>query len=77
MSTPRNRPDPIDDIEKPHSLAVEPASDGPSAPLTVRLRDPWSDFLRVADKPSDADAPQRSPSALPLLDAMKGILQWD
>jgi hypothetical protein len=77
MSIRKEQPDQIDDIEKPHSVAVEPDGDGPSAPLTVRLSDPWSDFLRVADKPSDADAPQRSPSALPLLDDMKGILQWD
>jgi len=77
MSTRKDQPDQFDDIEKPHSLAVEPTDDGPTAPLTVRLSDPWSDFLRVADKRSDPDAPQRSPSALPLLDDMKGILQWD
>jgi hypothetical protein len=77
MSTRKDKSDHFDDIERPHSLAVEPAGDGSSAPLKVRLSDPWSDFLRVADKPSDSDAPQRSPSALPLLDDMKGILQWD
>jgi hypothetical protein len=77
MTTRKDQPDRIDDIEKPHSLTLEPASDGPSVPLTVRLSDPWSDFLRVADKRSDPDVPQRSPSALPLLDDMKGILQWD
>jgi hypothetical protein len=77
MSTRKNQPDQFDDIEKPHSLAVEPMGDRPSAPLTVRLSDPWSDLLRVADKRTDPDAPQRSPSALPLLDDMKGILQWD
>jgi len=77
MTTRKDQPDQIDDIEKPHLLAVEPAGDGPSVPLTVRLSDPWSDFLRVADKRSDPDAPPRSPSALPLLDDMKGILQWD
>ena len=76
MTTRKDQPDPFDDIEKPHPLVVE--SDGDSSvPLTVRLSDPWSDFLRVADKRSDPDAPQRSPSALPLLDDMKGILQWD
>jgi hypothetical protein len=77
MTIRKDQPDKIDDIETPHSLAVEPAGDGTSVPLTVRLSDPWSDFLRVADKRSDPDAPQRSPSALPLLDDMKGILQWD
>jgi len=77
MSTRRDKPEQLDDVEKPHSLSIEPADDGPSAPLPVRLSDPWSDFLRVVDKPSDPDAPQRPPSALPLLDDMKGILQWD
>ena len=77
MTTRKDQPDPFDDIEKPHPLVVEAIGDGASLPLTVRLSDAWSDFLRVADKPSDADAPPRSPSALPLLDDMKGILQWD
>lgn len=78
MKTRKDQPDPFDDIEKPHPLAVEGIGDGASsAPLTVRLSDTWRDFLRVADEPGDPDAPQRSGSALPLLDDMKGILQWD
>jgi hypothetical protein len=76
MTTRKDQPDKFDDVEMPHPLVVESIGDA-SPPLTVRLSDPWSDFLRVADKRSDADAPQRSPSALPLLDDMKGILQWD
>jgi hypothetical protein len=74
-----NRKDPkaFDDVEKPHPLVVEPGGDAASAPVTVRLSDPWSDFIRVADKRLDPDAPQRSTSALPLLDDMKGVLQWD
>ncbi|MDQ6870545.1 MAG: hypothetical protein M3037_00870 [Gemmatimonadota bacterium] len=77
MTTPKDQSDQFDDREKPHPLAVEPVGDGVSEPLSVRLSDPWSDFLRVADKRNDSDAPRRSPSALPLLDDMKGILQWD
>ena len=77
MTTRKDQPDAFDDVEKPHPLVVEAGADGASAPVTVRLSDPWSDFLRVADRRSDTDAPQRSPSALPLLDDMKGILQWD
>jgi hypothetical protein len=77
MTTRKDQPDPFDDIDKPHPLVVDAIGDGSSPPLTVRLSDPWSDFLRVADKLGDADAPQRSASALPLLDDMKGILQWD
>lgn len=78
MTTRKDLPDPFDDIEKPHPLVVESIADAaPAAPLTVRLGDPWSDFLRVPYERSDADAPQRSASAVPLLDDMKGILQWD
>ena len=77
MTTRKDQPDQFDDIEKPHPLVVEPIGDGVAAPLTVRLSDPWSDFLRVADERSDSDPPQRSGSAVPLLDDMKGILQWD
>jgi hypothetical protein len=76
MTIRKVQPHVFDDVEKQHPLVVE-AGDGTSAPVTVRLSDPWSDFLRVADKRGDSDAPQRSPSALPLLDDMKGILQWD
>jgi hypothetical protein len=77
MTIRKIKPDSFDDVERQHPLVVEPAADGVAAPVTVRLSDPWSDFLRVADKRSDPDAPQRAPSALPLLDDMKGILQWD
>ena len=77
MTTRKDKPDPFDDIEKPHPLVVETSGDAAAAPLTVRLSDPWSDFLRVADDRSDPAPRQRSGSALPLLDEMKGILQWD
>ncbi|MDP9201791.1 MAG: hypothetical protein M3P26_07645 [Gemmatimonadota bacterium] len=66
------------DIEKPHETVADSFSDGLAGkPLTVRLGDLWSDFVRVADERRDPDAPPRSPSAVPLLDDMKGILQWD
>ena len=78
MTTRKDLPDPFDDIEKPHPVAVESIGDAATAaPLTIRLRNPWSDFLRVPDERIDPDAPQRSASALPFLDDMKGILQWD
>lgn len=78
MTTRKSVPRPFDDIEKQHPLVAESIGDeAPAPPLTVRLGDLWSDFLRVADEPSDPDAPRRSASALPLLDDMKGILQWD
>jgi hypothetical protein len=45
--------------------------------MTVRLGDLWSDFMRVADEARDHDAPKKRGAAVPLLDEMKGILQWD
>lgn len=69
---------PFGDIEKPHETVADSFSDGLGAePLTVRVGDLWSDLIRVADERRDPDAPSRPPSAVPLLDDMKGILQWD
>jgi hypothetical protein len=71
-------PDRLDDIETPHALAAEPAGGaGMEAPLTVRLGALWSDLLRDANERAEASSASRSPSAVPLLDDMKGILQWD
>ncbi|MGH7652006.1 MAG: hypothetical protein ACREMS_09200 [Gemmatimonadaceae bacterium] len=58
---PRNR---LGDVEKPHPVVADGAGEcSPVEPLTVRLGDLWSDFLRTADET--------------ILDDMKGILQWD
>jgi hypothetical protein len=68
--------DSFDDIEKPHDLVADALGDRlPDQPLTVRLGDLWSDLLRVSTE-SDP-APERTGSGVPLLDDMKGILQWD
>jgi hypothetical protein len=78
--TKRKDPKPFSDIEKPHETVADTFGDGlVRDPLTVRLGDLWTDFVRGADEqPRESQAPpQRSPSALPLLDDMKGILQWD
>jgi hypothetical protein len=77
MTTRKDQPDTFDDVEKPHPLVVESAPDGESRLVTVRLSDPWADFVRAAGRRSDPDAAPRSPAAVPLLDDMKGILQWD
>jgi len=78
MTASRQPPDPFDDVEKQHLTAVDSTDgDGRDAPLTVRLGDLWSDLIRVADEPRDPEAPAKSSSAVPLLDDMKGILQWD
>ncbi|HZE08633.1 MAG TPA: hypothetical protein VE110_07725 [Gemmatimonadaceae bacterium] len=67
----------FDDIEKPHPVVTDTLGEGLSCePLTVRLGELWSDFLRAADETEDA-ARKRSSSAVPILDDMKGILQWD
>lgn len=77
--TPRKDPTkPFSDIEIPHETVADSFGDGlGSEPRTVRLGDLWTDFFRTANEPRDPDASQRSSPALPLLDDMKGILQWD
>jgi len=78
MTTRKDLARSLDDVEKPHPLVVESFGDAPpSTPLTVRLGDLWSDFLRAPDERTDRDAQPRSASAVPLLDDMKGIFQWD
>jgi hypothetical protein len=78
MTTRKDPTRPFSDIEKPHETVADSFGDGVGRePLTVRLGDLWSDFVRVADERRDPDASPRSPSAVPLLDDMKGILQWD
>jgi hypothetical protein len=68
----------VGDVEKPHPTVTDSAGkELGSEPLTVRLADLWSDFIRVADRARDPEAPKTSTSAVPLLDDMKGILQWD
>ena len=78
MTARKDPTKPFSDIEVPHETVADSFSDGlGSEPLTVRLGDLWTDFVRAADEPRDPDSAQRSSSALPLLDDMKGILQWD
>jgi hypothetical protein len=75
--TPTELPDNFDDVEKPHPLVAEMGDGGPSEPLVVRLGDLWNDFLRAKNGEIDHDSMRRSTSAMPLLDDMKGIMQWD
>ena len=77
MIPPKDLPDSFDDMEKPHPLVAESADGAPSQPLAVRLRDLWTDLVRVDDETSDRESTPRSSSAMPLLDQMKGIMQWD
>lgn len=77
----RNRkefPKPFEDIEQPHETVAESFSDGLGVELlTVRLRGFWSELIHSPDASRELDTPPRSPSAVPLLDDMKGIRQWD
>lgn len=70
----------IGDLERAHPTVADSVGDELGAePLTVKLGDLWSDFARVAERARDPEAPkdERSHGAVPLLDDMKGILQWD
>ena len=69
----------IADIERQHPTVAESLGGGLGAePLNVRLSDPWSDFLRGADaQDQDKARDPRAKGGVPLLDDMKGILQWE
>jgi hypothetical protein len=77
MIPPRDLTDPFDDIERPHALVAESADGTPTEPLAVRLGDLWTDLMRVDNETGDHESRLRSHSPLPLLDYMKGIMQWD
>jgi hypothetical protein len=46
-------------------------------PLPVRLSEVWSEILRLAGGSAASGPTPRRASAVPILDDMKGILQWD
>ena len=78
MSTHKKTSASLSDIEKPHPTVADDLGDESGGePMTVRLGDLWSDFIRVADEARDPEALRKPGSAVPLLDEMKGILQWD
>jgi hypothetical protein len=77
MISRKDLPDPFDDVEKPHPLVAESADRAPSQPLAVRLSDLWADLMRVDDEAIEPESRLRSHSPMPLLDYMKGIMQWD
>jgi hypothetical protein len=70
----------IGDIERRHPTVADSVGDALGAePLTVRLGDLWSDFRKTSEQDRDPDAAHasRGQGSVPLLDDMKGILQWD
>jgi hypothetical protein len=68
----------VAEIERPHATVVDSIGGELGAELlTVRLGDLWADFARVANQARNPEAPKESTPTVPLLDDMKGILQWD
>lgn len=67
----------LGDEEKPHPIVADSVGDGSGEPIAVRLGELWSEFMRVAEDAHDPESPKKPASALPLIDEMKGILQWD
>jgi hypothetical protein len=68
----------VGDTERPHPAVVDSIGGELGAePLTVRLGDLWANFMRVASQARDPESRKRSTPTVPLLDDMKGILQWD
>lgn len=66
------------DVERSHpTVADSIGDDSGGEPLIIRLGDLWSDLVRAAGESRNIESPARSSSAVPLLDDMKGILQWD
>ncbi len=73
--------EPFGQVDRPRETVADSFSDGLVAePLAATLGDLWSGLIRVAnERDADAlpDAPPCPHSAVPLLDEMKGILEWD
>jgi hypothetical protein len=68
------------DVERPHPTVADSLGGALGAePLPVRLGHLWSDFVRDAEEARDPESPKdtRNRGEVPLLDDMKGILQWD
>jgi hypothetical protein len=78
MTIRKDIPKSFADIERPHATVTDSFTDGQGAELlTVRLGALWSDLMRVPDERRNPDTPPRPSASLPLLDEMKGILEWD
>jgi hypothetical protein len=77
MKDPKD-PSSLTDIEKLHPTVAEFVGDESGGErLSVRLGDLWTEFVRPAKKGNDREAGDKPGSSVPLLDDMKGILQWD
>jgi hypothetical protein len=77
MSTPR-RPSPkIGDVETSYPTVADDFGETEGQPLTVRLGDLWSDFVRAPEQSLGSDRQVKAAPAVPFIDDMKGILEWD
>jgi hypothetical protein len=73
MTNPKGLPR-FTDKEAPRPTVFD---DAEMPPLTVRLSGLWSDYVRGVNAGRNPDAARESSSSIPLLDDMKGILQWE
>jgi len=72
-----DRSPPAGDVEGSHPTVADSIGDElGSEPLIVRLGDLWSDFVQAGEL-RNTESTTRCRSAVPLLDDMKGVLQWD
>jgi hypothetical protein len=77
MTDPRGLPR-FTDVERPvapESEIVDTADE--HLRFVVKLGDLWSDYIRGVNLGRDPESPPRPGSSMPLLDDMKGILQWE
>lgn len=64
--------------EKRHLTVADTFAEGESeAILQVRAGDIWTDFIRVPPEQGSKDGSLRQDGAVPLLDDMTGIRQWE
>jgi hypothetical protein len=79
MTKRKDLSSPMGDVERPHPTVADSVGGGELGvePLTVKLGDLWSDFMRAANQARDPETPKGSTPTVPLLHDMKGILHWD
>ena len=77
MSTPRKPSPQTGDVETSYPTVADDFGENEAQPLTVRLGDLWNDFVRTPEESRGSDGHVKAAPAVPFLDDMKGILEWD
>ena len=73
----KDRSPPAGDVERSRPTVADSIGDElGTEPLIIKLSDLWSGFMQASES-RNTESPTRHSSAVPLLDDMKGILQWD